>query len=292
MIIVEPEKVTDYKKTKSEKEFFMIFGMFTAGKESNQSCIKLIDFLYHPKIKGLDSDNNLYESIKVIREDPDIDFYQYIKDNLEEVRNPNALGKDGKTLSPFNIIQKMAQKDTIDTELKRVKSGKYSLLGKGLISIAENGPNLTNPKIKEIESIPGISLKTSRFFLMHSYSDFKVAALDTHILKFLNHNKVKEAFNVKATPSSKIKYAILEEAFIKIFDGYKKSKSTNSFNQKLLSPYIKNKNKMTIGDFDLAVWCALKDIAENNHSYFKKNSEGKLIKKPAKKATNGPTRRK
>jgi thermostable 8-oxoguanine DNA glycosylase len=64
--------------------------------------------------------------------------------------------------------------------------------------------------VEELEKIPGLGLKTSRFFLLHSRKDQQVAVLDTHILRWMRSRGWKAP---KATPPLK-KYKELEVAFL------------------------------------------------------------------------------
>lgn len=76
--------------------------MFAAGKESNQMTLKLIDFLYNHKIKGLDENLPLYDAIKPIRKLNQEDFYEYIKKNVEKIRSPYS---NEEIKSPFKILK-------------------------------------------------------------------------------------------------------------------------------------------------------------------------------------------
>jgi thermostable 8-oxoguanine DNA glycosylase len=66
-----------------------------------------------------------------------------------------------------------------------------------------------------LEKIPGVGMKTSRFFLLHSdifYKD-KIAVLDTHILKFIKENIDERA--PKSTPVIPLTYRYWEDLFLK-----------------------------------------------------------------------------
>ena len=74
---------------------------------------------------------------------------------------------------------------------------------------------LETATLEELEEIYGIGPKTSRFFLMHSRPNQRVAALDTHILKELNAQGVPAP---KSTPAYGRKYKQLEQEFIRLAD--------------------------------------------------------------------------
>lgn len=119
-----------------------------------------------------------------------------------------------KTGTPFEKIRTMIQKGTLDINLRKVKMGKYSLLNRGFSYVATQPINLESVTAKELEAVPGIGMKTSRFFILHNRENPDVACLDTHILKWLKKN-TKEKDIPKKSPSKKKTYKRLESAFLK-----------------------------------------------------------------------------
>jgi hypothetical protein len=102
-----------------------------------------------------------------------------------------------------------------------------------------------------LEDITGVGMKTSRFFLLNTRRGARVAALDVHILRWLNVQMLKmddaavrAIFGVgkrlvdidwpEQTPGAKIPYFMLEELFLQIADD----------------------NDANPADLDLAVWLA------------------------------------
>ena len=82
--------------------------------------------------------------------------------------------------------------------------------------------------MEDLEAIPGIGPKTSRFFLLHTRPNQEIAVLDTWILKYLKN----AGYNApKATPSGK-KYLELEKNFL----------------------FEARKNNMKPADFDIYIW--------------------------------------
>lgn len=66
----------------------------------------------------------------------------------------------------------------------------------------------------ELEKIPGVGMKSSRFFLLHSdvnWQDY-IAILDTHILKFIKENIDNRA--PKSTPTIRVTYKYWEDLFL------------------------------------------------------------------------------
>ena len=60
--------------------------------------------------------------------------------------------------------------------------------------------DLQKVTLNRLLQVPGIGLKTARFFLSHSREDFDEPMLDTHILQFLRDNGYRNA--PKSTPSN------------------------------------------------------------------------------------------
>jgi endonuclease III len=96
-------------------------------------------------------------------------------------------------------------------------------------ALVESNINLHSCSVDELEEIPGIGKKTSRFYMLHSREGYRGAALDTHILKFLRESGVPDV--PKTTPGSKKTYQRLEQAFLE-----------------LVPPGI------AVADFDLNIW--------------------------------------
>jgi thermostable 8-oxoguanine DNA glycosylase len=60
--------------------------------------------------------------------------------------------------------------------------------------------DLQTVTLNRLLQVPGVGLKTARFFLSHSREDFDEPMLDTHILRFLRDQGYKDA--PKSTPSN------------------------------------------------------------------------------------------
>jgi thermostable 8-oxoguanine DNA glycosylase len=91
--------------------------------------------------------------------------------------------EEGQT--PFEKIESMVEKGVLESNLKKVKMGKYTTLVPGFKSLAKEKPNLETISKKELETYSGIGPKTSRYFILHSREEANVACLDTHILKWM-----------------------------------------------------------------------------------------------------------
>ena len=129
---------------------------------------------------------------------------------LEEYGDtPFARVKRAHTLDSLGLAEPIAE------TLRKVGVGCFNQKAETIMFAAFSGFNLRNCTTDELELIKGIGPKTSRCFILHSRKDARVAGLDTHILKFL---KSKGHDVPDSTPSSKKKYAELEELFLKYAD--------------------------------------------------------------------------
>lgn len=140
----------------------------------------------------------------------------------------NFLGKlyayknDSSSFSPFEIIRYSASHAnntswTIFAGIMRQSGiGNYTLKGQTFIELAYSGLNLRTCTIDDLEKIKGIGPKTSRAFLLHTRPNQRVAAVDTHLLKFLKDNGVEKV--PKSTPSKGKNYFRLEQAFLTLCD--------------------------------------------------------------------------
>ena len=95
--------------------------------------------------------------------------------------------------------------------LKAAGLGCYNLKGRGFHTITKMGLDLRTCTAEDLERCPGIGLKTSRFFILHTRRAARVACLDTHILRWLSDLGYKAP---KVTPNSKKVYRELEAIFL------------------------------------------------------------------------------
>lgn len=132
----------------------------------------------------------------------------------------------------FNNPFELVYEGTYATLLERLmgaRTGNYKKLATGFTEIASwlyqpifkpaDSSVLRTCTPQQLEEIHGIGPKTSRYFILHTRKGARVAALDTHILKFLRalgHDAPK------GTPSGK-RYAELEAAFLAEADRLKMS---------------------------------------------------------------------
>jgi thermostable 8-oxoguanine DNA glycosylase len=109
---------------------------------------------------------------------------------------------------PLDILKTKNQEE-IESLLKKIKSGQYKRISNCLYQLSKSDLDLNHCSAQDLESIPGIGMKTSRFFIVYSRDVKDYCILDTHILKWLR----EQGYNApKATPSGN-KYKLLEYSF-------------------------------------------------------------------------------
>jgi len=145
-----------------------------------------------------------------------------------------SLNKTSELLSnlrgplPFDGLKHLLETGELDSVLRSVRTGKYSLL----VPCFEQAVrlNLRDCTRDELLALKGVGPKTANFFLMWTRKDQKRAVLDTHILKHLKKQGVVDV--PKNTPQEGPLYERLEREFLKLVA----------------------KTEMSIKDYDFMVW--------------------------------------
>lgn len=116
---------------------------------------------------------------------------------------------------PFAAVRYVDKYVHLGDQMRIFGFGCWNLKSKGIVAAARCGLDLTKCTAEELEELPGIGRKTSRYFILHSRRNASVACLDTHILKWLSyytgHSNVPSQ-----TPSSRIQYLHWEKVFLGI----------------------------------------------------------------------------
>jgi thermostable 8-oxoguanine DNA glycosylase len=190
--MIDPYNITNFDRTQNELEEFLLFCIVVAGKTAYIQAQKLQDFLSSVNTRLMMPEN----------------------------------------ISPFQTIKSADQHGILFEEIKKAKLGQYKKIYSGFKYISEREYNLNRMTPKILEEIPGVGMKTSRFFLLHSdrfYKD-KIAILDTHILKFIKENIDDRA--PKSTPVIPLTYRFWEDMFLNWC----------------------NENKRDMAELDLEIW--------------------------------------
>lgn len=180
--MIDPFKITNFKRSEEELEEFWLFCICVAGKTASIVAKLYDEFLTGTRYQG----------------------------------------------SPFTKVEKMIKNGVLVDHLKRARLGQYSRLEKSFKDTVNAKLDLRKCTVSDLEEIHGVGPKTSRFFLLHSRRNQKIAVLDVHVLKYLKN----KGYDVpKITPDKK-RYADVEQMFL-----------TEA-----------KKQKLSIADFDLKIW--------------------------------------
>ena len=190
--MIDPYKITKYDRTEEELQEFLLFCIVVAGKTAYIQAKKL-----HELLVSINKRLMMPEHV-----------------------------------SPFQSLISADQHGILMEEISLVKLGQYRKIYAGFKYITQHKYDLRNTTPSELELIPGVGMKTSRFFLLHSNISYKdqIAILDTHILKFIRENIDHRA--PKSTPTISVTYKYWEDLFL----------------------YWCQCNNKNVADFDLEVW--------------------------------------
>lgn len=177
--MVDPKRITNFNRSDYDLEELIIFSICVAGHNAHATASSVDCFL-----------NYLF----IIKEFP---------------RYPLAALLTYTKLEGLNNLQKVLKKCGIGCYTSRALAC-YNLAEK----VGSGEINLRTCKPEDLEKIKGIGSKTSRFFILHSRPAQNIAALDTHIMKYLREKGLTDR---KTTPAKGSKaYSELEWQFIKL----------------------------------------------------------------------------
>lgn len=108
-------------------------------------------------------------------------------------------------------VRQAVQEGRLEAALRSAKSGNYSKIVRAFSHLAFYPLDLQFCTIEDLERVPGIGRKTSRFFLQWSGRRQHMAVLDTHILAWLRDR----GYDTPATtPQSARAYDRWEQVFL------------------------------------------------------------------------------
>jgi 3-methyladenine DNA glycosylase/8-oxoguanine DNA glycosylase len=130
---------------------------------------------------------------------------------VEELLAPCEI--PGHPIRPFALIRGLiAHSDgNLERRLRGLRFGQYTKLTRALTELVNADLDLATCTTEELEAIHGVGPKTSRYFILRTRPGARVAALDTHILKWLRDRGYDAP---KATPQSQKRYQQLEATFL------------------------------------------------------------------------------
>jgi len=85
---------------------------------------------------------------------------------------------------PFALIRSLKGAE-LGAQLRRVKLGKYALLTRSFRALAGSGLDLRRCAWADLAALPGIGIKTAKFFVLHSRPGQMHGVLDTHVLAWM-----------------------------------------------------------------------------------------------------------
>jgi len=115
------------------------------------------------------------------------------------------------TTSPFCWLKLLNDLGKLEDRLQELGIGCMKGKARAISELAASGFDLRTCSIADLESINGIGPKTARFFIMSTRKGVKHAALDVHVLRWLDNQGIPGV--PKQTPTGN-KYAMLEQIFL------------------------------------------------------------------------------
>jgi thermostable 8-oxoguanine DNA glycosylase len=168
--MIDPYNITNFNRTEAELQELLMFCILVAGKTAYIQAGKLEQFL-----------NSIRERLML-----------------------------SDQVKPFEIIKSANDHGILLQEIQKAKLGQYNKITKAFDYLINNKIDLFKCGPMDLEKVPGIGMKTSRFFILHSRNIKTLAVLDVHILKFLGTLGYKVP---KTTPNQK-QYYYLEQKFL------------------------------------------------------------------------------
>ena len=144
---IDPYNITNFNRTEEELQLFLLFCIVVAGKTAYIQADKLEQFL--------DSINSRLMMLK--------------------------------HTSPFQSLKSAEQHGILLQEIHKAKLGQYKKIYAAFLFIVKHNIDLKKCTPESLQQIPGVGYKSSRFFLLHSDSNWQnnMAILDVHILRFM-----------------------------------------------------------------------------------------------------------
>lgn len=119
----------------------------------------------------------------------------------------------GKQL-PFDMIRRLIDHHLLGSALRNARTGNYRRIERALREVVGSTINLASCSPDELEIIHGIGPKTARFFVLSTRPNYRCAALDIHVLRWLG----AQGYNVPPQTPTGDRYAELERAFLREAD--------------------------------------------------------------------------
>ena len=112
--------------------------------------------------------------------------------------------------TPFLTAARLDLDGSLEASLRKARTGNYQKLIRVLRIAMLKKIDLSMVSPGELETIPGIGPKTSRFFVVWTRPEERHAVLDVHILRWL----AGKGYDVPVHTPSKKRYAEIEQMFL------------------------------------------------------------------------------
>ena len=175
MKYINPSKITDFDRSVEDKELFFLFCISVVGKNSEVQARKINEMFSgtsHPSMKCVPMNEEAVKPLMTMREAADLVF-QWRQ----------------KRYSPFAIFRKLQDENLLASFLTYHGIGQYTRITKCLKQVLSKRGGLhftAGTTHKDLVKYHGVGPKTARFFMLHAYTNQRVAVLDTHILRWLS----------------------------------------------------------------------------------------------------------
>lgn len=132
------------------------------------------------------------------------------KQAMRTARAVDMLLQMEKGGTPMQKVAHMLDKGTLEKNLREIGTGQYNRIIKALTE--SRSLDLTKASVKDLEAIHGIGPKTARFFLLHSRKGIKLAALDTHLKRYVKDQGKWNIVRGQGTEYEQIEKIVLQMA--------------------------------------------------------------------------------
>ncbi len=169
------DRPTDFNRSVAELEEFLMAGVCVAGKSALTQARRLGLFLRSP-----------------------------------------FLAKSELGLSPFEKVKALSARSRLYDVLVQVGMGKYSLITQSFRAMTRDPHlDLRVCSWERLAQIPGIGIKTAKFFVLHSRPNQALAVLDTHMHKHLVQNGFAPP---RFSPASRSAYTLWQTEVLGLAD--------------------------------------------------------------------------
>ena len=201
--MIDPQNITRYDRNDEELQELLIFCIAVFNKPADQIKYKVEDFLNWCK------------------------KHSRAKDHFARIRSLEKRYHD----DGLSLVNEYTHHPGAKWLVNKFRFGNTTQKSNGIHGVVNaKGLDLRTCSEQDLEQFSGISMKTSRFFILHTRADANVACLDTHILHWLRDYTGLEWIPVK--PPSVKKYLLAEKLFLD----------------------IASENEITPAELDLTIW--------------------------------------